>query len=328
MQLERPHFKKILVTGGAGFIGCHFVRMLIQDKLDFTADEIVVVDALTYAANLSSIQEFIDSREITFAQGNITDFELMRELTKGTDLIVNFAAESHVDRSISNAQEFILSNILGVDTILHAMRLNDSKTFLQVSTDEVYGSISSGSWNESFPLQPNSPYSASKASAELITLAHWRTHEVDVRITRCCNNYGPFQHQEKFIPTCIRSLLSNEKIPIYGLGNQIREWIHVEDHCIGIGLVIARGKAGETYNIGSGQEVANLELAQTIASIVGASNGSIEYVQDRKGHDFRYSLDFSKISALGYLPRRNWKEELPNLISWYKARAVGKDELA
>jgi dTDP-glucose 4,6-dehydratase len=318
VQLERPHFKKILVTGGAGFIGCHFVRMIIQDKLDFTTDEIVVVDALTYAANLSSIQTFIDSREITFVHGNITDFQLMKDLTKRTDLIVNFAAESHVDRSISNSQDFILSNVLGVDTLLHAMRLNDSKFFLQVSTDEVYGSISSGSWNESFPLQPNSPYSASKASAELITLSHWRTHEVDVRITRCCNNYGPFQHQEKFIPTCIRSLLSNEKIPIYGLGNQIREWIHVEDHCMGIGLVIAKGKAGETYNIGSGQEVANLELAQTIASIVGASNRSIEYVQDRKGHDFRYSLDFSKISTMGYLPQRNWKEELPNLISWYK----------
>ena len=318
MPLDRPHFNKVLITEGAGFIGCNFVRMLIQNNLEFSAGEIVVLDALTYASDISSIQDFIDSEELAFVNGNITDMQLVLSLTKGAELIVNFAAESHVDRSISDSQEFILSNVLGVDVLLHAMRINKVKTFLQVSTDEVYGSITSGSWTESFPIKPNSPYSASKASADLIALAHSTTHQIDIRITRCCNNYGPYQHAEKFIPTCIDNLLSNKKIPIYGAGNQIREWIHVDDHCIGIGIVIAKGKSGEIYNIGSGQEVSNLELANAIASKIAGTEDFIEYVEDRKGHDFRYSLNFSKIESLGYSPRRNWKEELPKLIVWYK----------
>ena len=318
MPLDRPHFNKVLITGGAGFIGCNFVRMLIENNLEFSAGEIVVLDALTYASNISSIQDFIDSGELTFVNGNITDMQLVLSLTKGAELIVNFAAESHVDRSINESQEFILSNVLGIDVLLHAMRINKVKTFLQVSTDEVYGSISSGSCTESFALKPNSPYSASKASADLIALAHSATHQIDIRITRCCNNYGPYQHTEKFIPTCIVNLLSNKKIPIYGAGNQIREWIHVDDHCIGIGIVIAKGKSGEIYNIGSGQEVSNLELANTIASNIAGVKDFIEFVEDRKGHDFRYSLNFSKIEILGYSPTRNWKEELPKLIVWHK----------
>jgi dTDP-glucose 4,6-dehydratase len=318
MPSERPYFNKVLITGGAGFIGCNFVRLLLTDRLAFSANEVLVVDSLTYAANLSSIQDFIDSERIKFVHGDIVDFSMLLDISVGTNLIVNFAAESHVDRSIMDSSQFILSNILGVDNLLNAARQNNVEMFIQVSTDEVYGSIESGSWDESFPLQPNSPYSASKAAAELISTAHRNTHGQDIRITRCCNNYGPFQNQEKFIPTCINRLKSNQKIPIYGSGSQMREWIHVEDHSIGIGLVIANGKSGEIYNIGSGEEVTNLELALTIASHLNKGKEVIDFVEDRKGHDFRYSLDFRKIKEIGFAPTKNLQNEIPKLVSWYE----------
>ncbi len=321
VMATRPNFKNVLITGGAGFIGCNFVRLLLEDRLSFTANRIVVIDSLTYASDLESIQEFIDSKQLDFIYGDITDSTLILEITRDTDLIVNFAAESHVDRSILESNQFILSNVLGVDNLLIAARKNRVQLFIQVSTDEVYGSILSGSWDESFPLKPNSPYSASKASAELISMAHNKTHGLDIRITRCCNNYGQFQNQEKFIPTCINKLINNQKIPIYGSGAQIREWIHVDDHCIGIGLVISNGRAGEIYNIGSGQEATNLELALVIASEFQLGEEVIAYVEDRKGHDFRYSLNFNKIKEIGFAPSKDWRNEIPNLISWYTGRS-------
>lgn len=317
MQLERPHFNKVLITGGAGFIGCNFVRLLLANRLAFTSSEVIVLDSLTYASNIASIQEFIDAEQITFVEGNIADPLVIRDVSFGADLIVNFAAETHVDRSIMNSSEFILSNVFGVDNILNAVRKNGIGLFIQVSTDEVYGSIQIGSWDESFPLQPNSPYSASKAAADLLALAHRSTHGLDIRITRCCNNYGPFQNQEKFIPTCISKLIAGQRIPIYGSGNQVREWIHVDEHCIGIGLVIAKGKSGEIYNIGSGEEITNLELALAIASNLGKGEEVVEFVEDRKGHDFRYSLDFNKISKIGFLPNLKLRLEIPKLIAWY-----------
>jgi dTDP-glucose 4,6-dehydratase len=320
VTIERPHFKRILITGGAGFIGCNFVRMLLEHSLAFTANEIIVLDALTYASNIEAISPFISNEQITFIEGNITNSQLVEELTKGVDLIVNFAAESHVDRSIVDSSSFINSNVLGVDILLQAARKNSVACFIQISTDEVYGTISEGSWTEDYPLKPNSPYSASKASADLVALAHSKTHNMDIRITRCCNNYGPFQHDEKFIPTCINNLRAGMPVPIYGSGNQIREWIHVEDHCVGIGLVVAFGAKGEIYNIGSGHEETNLDVAKKIAEIMGSTGGAINHIEDRKGHDFRYSINFSKIATLGFFPKKIWETEIENLIKWF----VGK----
>ncbi len=317
---DRISLTRVLITGGAGFIGCNFVRMLLEEKLPFSAKHVIVLDSLTYASNIDSIQSYIDSKEIDFVKGDITDKDLVFELTKNVDLIVNFAAESHVDRSITDSEDFIKSNILGVDTLLNSMRMNNVSTYLQVSTDEVYGSIDHGSWDESQPLQPNSPYSASKASADLLVLAHGKTHQLDVRITRCCNNYGRYQNSEKFLPTCINQLMSGERIPIYGSGSQVREWIHVEDHCIGIGIVISAGKPREIYNIGSGEELSNLDLATLVGSFFEKNSNFIEFVSDRKGHDFRYSVDFSKIRHLGYSPKKVFREEFKSLVEWYGSR--------
>jgi dTDP-glucose 4,6-dehydratase len=313
-------FNSVLITGGAGFIGCNFVRMLVEGKLPFSVKQITVLDSLTYASNIDSLQDYIDSGDIDFVRGDITDKDLVIKLTKGVQLIVNFAAESHVDRSIASSEDFIKSNVLGVDVLLNAMRVNSVTTFLQVSTDEVYGSIEFGSWDENQPLKPNSPYSASKASADLLVLAHGKTHRLDVRITRCCNNYGLYQNVEKFLPTCINQLKKGEKIPLYGIGAQVREWIHVEDHCVGIGTVISRGRPMEIYNIGSGEELSNLQLAELVGTGFEGKSDFIEFVPDRKGHDFRYSVNFSKIQQLGYSPRMVLRQEIGSLVRWYGSR--------
>jgi dTDP-glucose 4,6-dehydratase len=312
--------QRFLITGGAGFIGSNFILSLLAK---YTRIHITNVDSLTYAGNLENLKSVESDSRYRFYRAAIEDRDAMMAIFDEVkpDVVVHFAAESHVDRSILDGRPFVISNVLGTQTLLDLAKLRGVSKFVHVSTDEVYGTLGeTGVFTEETPLAPNSPYSASKAGSDLLVRAYYETFNIPCVITRCSNNYGAYQFPEKLIPLMITNALYDLPLPVYGEGLNIRDWIHVEDHCIGIGLVIARGKAGETYNIGSGQEVTNLELAQTIASIVGASNRSIEYVQDRKGHDFRYSLDFSKISTLGYLPQRNWKEELPNLISWYREK--------
>ena len=253
-------------------------------------------------------------------KGDICDSDLVRSLVKENDVVVNFAAESHVDRSINGAKEFIVTNVLGTQTLLDEVKASDIQTYLQVSTDEVYGSINNGSWPESDPLLPNSPYAASKASADLVCRSYFRTHGLDIRVTRCSNNYGRNQFPEKVIPLFVTNLIDNKKVPVYGSGQNVRDWLHVDDHCFGIYLALTKGKAGEIYNIGGGTELTNIGLTERILSLMGKDDSSISYVEDRKGHDLRYSVDISKISSeLGYTPKVDWETGLKETIEWYKA---------
>jgi dTDP-glucose 4,6-dehydratase len=277
------------------------------------------LDKLTYAGTLTNLAELPEG-SFNFVKGDICDADLVRKLVKDHDLVVNFAAESHVDRSIDGAKEFIVTNVLGTMTLLDAVRESGVKTYLQVSTDEVYGSITTGSWPETDPLLPNSPYAASKASADLICRSYFRTHGLDIRITRCSNNYGRNQYPEKVIPLFVTNLIDDEKVPIYGSGQNVRDWLHVDDHCQGIFLALTKGKAGEIYNIGGGTELTNMELTEKILNLMGKNESSIKYVEDRKGHDLRYSVDITKISnELGYKPKVNWESGLKETVDWYLA---------
>jgi dTDP-glucose 4,6-dehydratase len=305
--------RKFLVTGGAGFIGSNFVERLISK-----GESVRVLDKLTYAGNLKSIQRFIDQGRLDFFHGDICDPAVVREAMDSVDVVVNFAAESHVDRSIESSSEFVKTNVLGTENLLaHALMLN-IKVFIQISTDEVYGSIDNGSWKEDSPLKPNSPYSASKAAADLLAISYYKTHGLDIRITRCCNNYGPRQLPEKLIPSFITKLMKNEKVPLYGDGRNIREWIHVDDHCRAIDLVVEEGKPGEVYNIGSGFELENLEIANLLLKVFNLESSFIRKVEDRKGHDFRYSVDSLKIQNLGYKSKQEFEKGLLETIDWYK----------
>jgi dTDP-glucose 4,6-dehydratase len=309
---------RILVTGGAGFIGSNFVRRIVDGTLSGFSS-ITILDKLTYAGTLTNLSG-VPAGSYRFVEGDICDTELVENLVKEHDLVVNFAAESHVDRSISGAKEFVVTNVLGTQTLLEAVKKSDIKTYLQVSTDEVYGSIARGSWPESDPLLPNSPYAASKASADLICRSYFKTHGLDVRVTRCSNNYGRNQYPEKVVPLFVTNLIDNKKVPVYGSGINVRDWLHVDDHCYGIFLALTKGKAGEIYNIGGGKELSNIELTKTILFLMGKDDSSIDYVDDRKGHDLRYSVDSSKASKeLGYIPRNNWEDGLQETIEWYVA---------
>jgi dTDP-glucose 4,6-dehydratase len=283
-----------LVTGGAGFIGSNYVRMLLSDQLG-PVNSVKVLDKLTYAGSLENLKEVFNDPRFTFIQGDICDETMVKSCVDEEIVIVHFAAESHVDRSISDPFEFIRTNVLGTQVLLLAAVEKKAKKFLHISTDEVYGSIDTGSSIESDPLLPNSPYSASKAASDLLVRSYVQTYGLDARITRCCNNYGPNQFPEKFIPLAIKNLKENKKIPIYGDGKNIREWIHVEDHCRGIQLVIDKGKRGEIYNIGSSEAISNLDLAKKILEFASKGVDSIEFVEDRKGHDIRYNLNSSFI---------------------------------
>ena len=309
---------RLLVTGGAGFIGSNYVRMLVNGELKGIT-KIIVLDKLTYSGNKQNLID-LDSSSFEFIQGDICDTELVSKLSKRVDAVVNFAAESHVDRSIDSSKEFIKTNVLGAHTLLESARKSNVGMFLQVSTDEVYGSIEEGSWDEDFPLQPNSPYAASKASADLISQAYHRTYGMDVRITRCSNNYGPYQYPEKVIPLFITNLIQDKKVPLYGQGLNVRDWLHVTDHCRGIHLVITKGKPGDIFNIGGGRELSNLELTRVILREMGAREERIEEVTDRLGHDFRYSLNIEKITKqLGYKPEISFEEGISQTIEWYKS---------
>ena len=308
---------KILVTGGAGFIGSNFVKRQINLNL-LKVSKIAVLDKLTYAGNLNNFTT-AERNEFEFIQGDICDSQTVERLVKEFDLIVNFAAESHVDRSISSGTNFVETNVLGTQVILEACRKFEVSKFLQVSTDEVYGSIDEGSWDENFPLMPNSPYSASKASADLLVRAYGKTFGTHTNITRCSNNYGPYQFPEKVIPLFVTNLIRGIQIPIYGKGLNIRDWLHVEDHCRGIELVLQHGKKGEIYNIGGGTELTNLQLAEKILAQFGFNQTKIDFVPDRLGHDARYSVDIKKITTeMGYLPEIDFEEGLNETISFYK----------
>lgn len=308
---------RVLVTGGAGFIGSNFVRRIVDGSLT-GIDHVTVLDKLTYAGTRTNL-EMLPQGSFEFVQGDICDSAVVNELAKRHDAIINFAAESHVDRSITGAKDFIETNVLGTQNLLDAALRNEVKVFLQVSTDEVYGTISEGSWHEEYPLLPNSPYSASKASADLVARSYQRTFGLDVRITRCSNNYGPHQFPEKVIPLFVTNLIDGKKVPLYGKGLNVRDWLHVDDHCRGIHAVLTKGKAGNIYNIGGGQELTNRELTDLILVKMGKDDSSIEYVSDRLGHDLRYSVDIAKISTeLGYAPQVRFEEGIQETIEWYR----------
>jgi len=309
---------RVLVTGGAGFIGSNFVRrMLTQPGSDVTS--VTVLDKLTYAGTLTNLEPVADDPRYSFVQGDICDTEIVAATVAGQDAVVHFAAESHVDRSITGAAEFLVTNVVGTQTMLQASLEAGVGRFVHVSTDEVYGSIDEGSWPEDWPLQPNSPYSASKAGSDLIARAYHRTHGMDVRITRCSNNYGPHQFPEKVIPLFVTSLMDGGSVPLYGDGMNIRDWLHVDDHCHGIELVMRGGRAGEVYNIGGGTELTNRELTERILFATGDDWSRVRPVEDRKGHDRRYSVDITKIATeLGYTPQVSFEQGLLDTVRWYQ----------
>ncbi|RKT57503.1 dTDP-glucose 4,6-dehydratase [Saccharothrix australiensis] len=311
---------RVLVTGGAGFIGSHFVREVVGGAYPAYADaEVVVLDKLTYAGNEANLTPVADDPRLTFVRGDICDRELVADLMGRTDAVVHFAAESHVDRSISGSADFVLTNVLGTQTLLQAALEANVAKFVHVSTDEVYGTIDEGSWTEDHALEPNSPYSASKASSDLLARAFHRTHGLPVCITRCSNNYGPYQFPEKVIPLFVTNLMDGKKVPLYGDGLNVRDWLHVDDHCRGIQLVLEGGRAGEVYNIGGGTELTNRELTERLLAATGRDWSSVEPVTDRKGHDRRYSVDITKISTeLGYAPRVDFTSGLAATVEWYR----------
>ncbi len=308
---------KVLVTGGAGFIGSKFVEMALSGHFP-AINEIVVLDKLTYAGKISNLSFAVNNPNFHFIQGDICDSEIVAIAMLNVDAVVNFAAESHVDRSIVDSSDFIKTNVLGTHVLLETARKKGLSRFIQISTDEVYGSIESGSWDEKSPLLPNSPYSASKAAADLLVRSYFITHSLNVNITRCSNNFGPRQDQEKLIPNIISKLQNNSKVSLYGDGLNVRDWLYVDDHCRAIYLVLTEGKSGEIYNIGGGQELPNLELARILLDLFGKDSSSIQFIEDRLGHDRRYSINWEKIAKLGYLPRGIFHENLRKTVEWYK----------
>ena len=306
---------RYFVTGGAGFIGSNFVEYLFENVQDLTG--VTIFDKFTYAANPKNYEKFLSDPRLKVLKGDICDSSLLSKSMEHHDFVIHFAAESHVDRSIGDASVFIETNILGTFNVLEAARKNNVKTVVNVSTDEVYGSLFEGSADETYPLLPNSPYAASKAAADLLARSYFVTHGLDVRTTRCCNNYGKHQFPEKIIPVVINSILNNKKIPIYGDGTNVREWIAVANHCESILAVLSQGKAGEIYNIGSGHSLSNLELAKHICKSMGASTDAISHVTDRPGHDFRYSIVSSKITQLERKELISFDQNIEDVIDWY-----------
>lgn len=309
---------KILITGGAGFIGSNFLKFLLEDGQSTEIANIRVLDKLTYSGSLSNFSG-IDSNSFEFINGDIGNEVLVGQATKDIDILFHFAAESHVDRSINNSRVFFETNVVGTQTLLDSALKNRVQKFIHVSTDEVYGSIEEGSWKEHFPLSPNSPYSASKAASDLVALAYERTYGMNICLTRCSNNYGPNQYPEKVIPLFVTNLIQGKKVPLYGTGKNIRDWLHVSDHCRGLWLTSKFGESGEVYNIGGGQELTNIDLTRMILNEFGYDDEWINYVPDRRGHDYRYSVDISKArEQLGYEPEVTFKEGITKTINWYR----------
>jgi dTDP-glucose 4,6-dehydratase len=313
---------RFLVTGGAGFIGSHYVRRILGDAWGGVVPQsVVVLDKLTYAGQLANLNDVAEDPRLTFVKGDILDRTLVDDLMAAADIVVHFAAESHVDRSIAGATEFVMTNVVGTQTLLDAALHTGVEKFVHVSTDEVYGSIEVGSWTENEPLEPNSPYSASKASGDLLARAYHRTYGLPVTVTRSSNNYGPYQFPEKIIPLFLTNLFDGGTVPLYGEGANVRDWLHVDDHCRGIHLVVQGGRPGEVYNIGGGLEMTNKELTGHLLEACGADWNSVVPVADRKGHDRRYSIDIGKIRAeLGYQPAVDFTRGLRETVEWYLTR--------
>ncbi len=310
---------RLLVTGGAGFIGSHFVRTVLQGGYPGLEDaDVTVLDKLTYAGNLANLTPVEGMDRYRFVKGDIVAAEDLDAALPGHDAIINFAAESHVDRSITGANEFVLTNVLGAHQVFEAALRHDIPRVVHVSTDEVYGSIPIGSWREDHILEPNSPYSAAKAGADLIARAYATTYGLNVSVTRCSNNYGPYQYPEKVIPLFVTNLIDGKNVPLYGDGLNIRDWLHVDDHCRGIALVLQRGAPGEFYNIGGGRELTNKELTALLLEACGADWDRVDYVEDRLGHHRRYSVDHGKLAALGYEPRVGFEQGLAETVAWYR----------
>jgi dTDP-glucose 4,6-dehydratase len=310
---------RLLVTGGAGFIGSHYVRSVLTGAWGTAEpDAVVVLDKLTYAGNLANLDPVIADPRLEFVEGDILDRSLVDSLLPRVDAVVHFAAESHVDRSILGAADFVMTNVVGTQTLLDSALRHGIDKFVHVSTDEVYGSIETGSWDEQQPLEPNSPYSASKASSDLLARAYHRTHGLPVCVTRCSNNYGPYQFPEKVIPLFVTNLVDGATVPLYGEGANVRDWLHVDDHCRGIHLVLTDGRPGEVYNIGGGTEMTNKELTSLLLSATGCDWDKVVRVPDRLGHDLRYSVDITKIQQeLGYEPLVAFEQGLADTVEWY-----------
>ena len=305
---------KQFVTGAAGFIGSNYLRYV----LDNTDDEVTVFDSLTYAGNLSTLKDVDDNPRFRFVRGNICDPTAVAESMKGHDAVVHFAAESHVDRSIDGSEDFILTNCFGTNVVVDTARKLNIGRVLHIGTDEVYGSVEVGSSLETDPLEPRSPYSASKAGSDLIALAYHHTHGTPVLVTRCTNNFGPYQYPEKAIPLFTTNLIDGKKIPLYGDGLNERDWLFVDDHCSGVHLVLTKGNVGEIYNIGAGNETPNRVLVDKLLGIFGVGEEMVHYVEDRKGHDRRYSVNIDKITALGWRKKRTLDEALAETVGWYR----------
>jgi dTDP-glucose 4,6-dehydratase len=305
---------RLFITGGAGFIGSNYVRHVLETS----DDSVTVFDALTYAGNLDNLRDVDEDPRFVFVKGNITDREAVGAALHGHDAVVHFAAESHVDRSIRSPDEFVHTNCGGTNVMCDMARRVGVQRFLHVSTDEVYGSIADGSFAETDPLQPRSPYSASKAGSDLIALAYHETHGLPVIVTRSSNNFGPYQYPEKVIPLFLTNLLDGIKVPLYGDGLNVRDWCFVEDNCAGIDLVLRNGRDGEIYNIGAGNEMTNRSLTSTALELLGQDDSMIEFVQDRLGHDRRYSINTAKIRSLGWTPRFEFRSAFEATVSWYR----------
>jgi dTDP-glucose 4,6-dehydratase len=311
---------RILVTGGAGFIGSNFVRRTLEDAYPgLEGADIVVYDALTYSGNLENLAPVDGDARYSFVHGDILDRDLLDEVLPAVDTVVHFAAESHVDRSVRDSGPFVETNVVGTQRLLDASLTAGVQRFVHVSTDEVYGSIAEGSWDETRPLEPNSPYSASKAGSDLLARSYHRTHGMNLSITRCSNNYGPYHFPEKVIPLFVTNLIDDRHVPLYGTGENVRDWLHVDDHTRGIAMVVTGGRAGEIYNIGGGTELSNRELTQKLLDATGRDWSSVDAVEDRKGHDLRYSVDISKIRGeLGYEPLVPFDQGLADVVQWYR----------
>ena len=307
---------RFLVTGGAGFVGSNYIRHLLANDPDAAVTNL---DKLTYAGNPATLADLEPDPRYTLVKADILDESTVAEVVPGHDVIVNFAAESHVDRTINAGTDAVTTNSVGVAVLCEAARQAKVDRFLQVGTDEEYGTIRTGSFSERDPLSPSSPYSAGKAGGSLVALAYGRTHGLDVVVTRCTNNYGPFQFPEKVIPLFVTNLIDGRKVPLYGSGGNVRDWLNVADHCGAIDLVLRRGTTGEVYNVGAGNEISNLELTRRLLAAFGADESMIEYVPDRLGHDWRYSVDASKLHALGWAPEHPFDEGLASTIDWYRA---------
>jgi dTDP-glucose 4,6-dehydratase len=307
---------KLLITGGSGFIGSNFIRLMIGSHPDL---EIINLDLLTYAGNPDNLKGIDKDPRYTFIKGDICDRDIVNAILKKNQVtaIIHFAAESHVDRSIVDSSDFVRTNVTGTYNLLECARLHSIQKFMHISTDEVYGSTPEGSFIETDMLSPSSPYSASKAGSDLLALSYFKTHKLPVVVTRCTNNYGPYQFPEKLIPFFVTNLIEGKKVPVYGTGKNVRDWIHVNDHCRALEFLLRKGVFGEIYNIGGGNERTNLEITHKIVSLLQKDKSMIDYVKDRPGHDFRYSVDCSKLRSLGWKPEYSFDEGLAATVTWY-----------